>query len=55
MDHCRDEESTKVGWINDLRGLGYQRIVFLRGRNSMDVKGLAILDGPQQSTMASEK
>jgi hypothetical protein len=50
-----DEESIKVGWVNDLKGLGYQRIVFLRGRNSMDVKGLAILDGPQQSTMASEK
>jgi hypothetical protein len=50
-----DEESAKVGWVNDLKGLGYQRVVFLRGSNSMDVKGLAILDSPQQSTMASEK
>ena len=50
-----DEEGAKVGWVNDLKALGYQRVVFLRGRNSMDVKGLAVLDSPQQPTMASEK
>ncbi len=50
-----DEEAIKVSWVNDLKGLGFQRVVFLRGRNGMDVKGLAILDSPQQSTMASEK
>jgi hypothetical protein len=50
-----DEETTKVGWVNDLKGLGYRRVVFLRGRNSMDVKGLTILEDPQLPTMASEK
>jgi hypothetical protein len=41
--------------VNDLTGLGYRRVVFLRGRNSMDVKGLTVLDDPQLPTMASEK
>jgi hypothetical protein len=50
-----DEEGAKVGWANDLKRLGYRRVVFLRGRNSMDVKGLTVLDDPQQPTMASEK
>jgi hypothetical protein len=48
-----DEETIKVGWVNDLKALGYQRVVFLRGRNSMDVKGLAVLNNPEQSTMSA--
>ena len=48
-----DEETIKVGWVNDLKALGYQRVVFLRGRNSMDVKGLAVLDNPELPTMSA--
>lgn len=50
-----DEEGVKVGWVNDLKALGYQQFVFLRGRNSMDVKGLLVLDGPQSAPMSAEK
>jgi hypothetical protein len=40
------EDTTKLAWVNDLKGLGYQRIVFLRGRNGMQVNGLAVLESP---------
>lgn len=48
-----DEETIKQAWVNDLKELGYQRVVFLRGRNSMEVKGLAVLDDPQASAMSA--
>lgn len=40
------EETAKLGWVNDLKGLGYQRIVFLRGARSMQVNGLPVLESP---------
>jgi Abnormal spindle-like microcephaly-assoc'd, ASPM-SPD-2-Hydin len=41
------EETIKLAWINDLKRLGYQRVVFLRGGNKMTVKKLPVLDDPQ--------
>jgi len=49
------EEAAKLGWLNDLTALGYRRIVFLRGRNSMQVNGLPVLETPEGSTIAAEK
>jgi hypothetical protein len=43
---AREEDSTKLAWLSDLKGLGYQRVVFLRGGNNMQVNGLPILDSP---------
>jgi hypothetical protein len=40
------EEPVKLAWANDLRGLGYRRIVFLRGNNRMEVNGLPVLETP---------
>ena len=37
------EESTKLAWTNDLKGLGYQRIVFLKGNGATDPNGLLTL------------
>lgn len=34
----------KVQWTSRLTGLGYQRVVFLHGLNSMQVNGLPVLD-----------
>ena len=48
-----DEEPIKQAWVSDLKGLGYQRVVFLRSRNSTEINGLAILDDPQSSTMSA--
>lgn len=42
----RDEETAKLGWVNDLKGLGYQRIVFLWAGNNMEVNGLPVLESP---------
>jgi hypothetical protein len=50
-----DEETIKAAWRKELRELGYQRVVFLRGRNSMDVNGLLVLDDPEPSTLAAGK
>jgi hypothetical protein len=41
-----DEEIYKLAWLNDLKGLGYQRVVFLRGANNMEVNGLCVLESP---------
>ena len=49
------EDSTKLAWVNDLKGLGYRRIVFLRGGNSMQVNGLPILKSPQVSAVFAGK
>jgi hypothetical protein len=41
------EDSVKLAWMNDLKALGYRRIVFLRGNNGMQANGLATLASPQ--------
>jgi hypothetical protein len=41
--------------MNDLKGLGYHRIVFLRAGNSMQVNGLPILKSPQASAVFAGK
>jgi len=52
---ARAEDTTKAAWVKDLKGLGYQRIVFLRGGSSMKVNGLPILEYPQAPTIATGK
>ena len=49
------EEPVKLGWVNDLKRLGYQHTVFLRGGNKMEVKDLPVLEGPQVTAMPVEK
>ncbi len=49
------ENSVKVAWANDLKGLGYQRIVFLCAGKGMEVKGLPILESPSASAAPSGK
>jgi hypothetical protein len=60
------EEPVKLGWVNDLKGLGYERIVFLRGNDKVQANGLPVLQeirvrdlpaagAPQASTMSVEK
>jgi len=42
--HAESEaELVKHNWTTKLTQLGYQRVVFLHGRNGMQVKGLPIL------------
>ena len=41
------EEPPKLAWLKDLRALGYQRVVFLRGTKKMEVNGLTILESPR--------
>jgi hypothetical protein len=38
-----EEESVRQKWTSLLKEVGYQRIVFLRGHNGMQVNGLAVL------------
>jgi len=45
----RAEDTAKLAWVKDLKGMGYQRIVFLRGSRSMQVNGLSFLECPQAS------
>jgi hypothetical protein len=40
------EEPVRLALANELTGLGYRRIVFLRGGNGMQVNGLPVLEGP---------
>ena len=49
------EEPVKLGWVNDLTGLGYRRVVFLRSRHGMSVKGLRVLEGPRAPTRFAGK
>jgi hypothetical protein len=49
------EEPVKLAWANDLKGLGYQRVVFLRGLNHTNVNGLRILEDPRASSMSAVK
>ena len=48
-----DEEVIKRLWLADLEALGYRHVVFLRGQNSMKVKGLTILDEPEVSAQST--
>jgi 5,10-methylenetetrahydrofolate reductase len=41
------KDAAKLAWVKDLKALGYQRIVFLRGGNRMQANGLPILASPQ--------
>jgi len=52
---ARQEDPIKAAWVNDLKGLGYQRIVFLRAENSMKVNGLPLLEYPQASLISAGK
>jgi hypothetical protein len=49
------EDAVKLAWVKDLTGLGYRRIVFLRGGSSMQVSGLPILDFPDASALSARK
>ena len=49
------EDPVKLAWAKDLRGMGYQRIVFLRGGNHMQVNGLPTLESPQAPAAFAEK
>ncbi len=42
------EEPVKLAWVKELKALGYERVVFLRGTNRMKVKGLKVLPDPQE-------
>src|ERR1035441_7589647 len=46
---AEQEDTTKLAWMNDLKRLGYKRIVFLRGGNRMQVNGLPMLASPEGS------
>lgn len=41
-----EARAVKSKWQNLLTEAGYQRVVFLRGRNGMRVNGLAVLSSP---------
>lgn len=49
------EDSVKLAWVKDLRGMGYQRIVFLRSGNRMQVNGLPTLESPQAPAAFAER
>ena len=50
-----EEDTAKLAWVKDLKGMGYQRIVFLRSGNRMQVNGLSLLECPQApSTLAGK-
>ena len=46
---AQQEDTTKLAWVNDLKRLGYKRIVFLRGGHRMQVNGLPMLACPKGS------
>jgi hypothetical protein len=52
---AQQEDTIKSAWASDLKKLGYQRIVFLRGDNRMQVNGLRMLPCPQGSAALAEK
>jgi hypothetical protein len=49
------EGPVKLAWVNDLKGLGYQRVVFLLGGNRMQVNGLPVLETPAASAIVAGK
>jgi len=49
------EELVKQNWDRELKALGYQRIVFLRGGNkTMQINGLTVLESPGTLTLSAE-
>ena len=52
---AESEEHVKLAWVNDLTGLGYQRVVFLRGDGGMQANGLPMLEGPHASATFAGK
>jgi HYDIN/CFA65/VesB-like, Ig-like domain len=42
------EDPIKLAWVKELKALGYERVVFLRGLNKLRVKGLKVLPDPQE-------
>jgi hypothetical protein len=52
---AESEEPVKLTWVSDLTGLGYRRIVFLRGANGLQVNGLPMLEGTHASATFAGK
>jgi hypothetical protein len=44
---AESQEPVKLVWVNGLTGLGYWRIVFLRGGGGLQVNGLQLLEAPR--------
>ncbi len=42
-------DSVKTKWVELLKGLGYHRVVFLRGAEGAQINGLSILEDPPAS------
>ena len=53
--NAASEEPIKLAWVNDLTGLGYRRIVFLRAGNGLQVNNLAVLESPRASATFAGK
>ena len=50
------EEPVKQNWERDLKALGYQRVIFLRGSNkTRQVNGLTLLEGQPAPAWSAEK
>jgi 5,10-methylenetetrahydrofolate reductase len=49
------EDAAKLAWVRDLKTLGYERIVFLRGGSRMQINGLSVLECPPASTALAGK
>ena len=54
--NAANEDATKAAWVTDLKRLvTSQRIVFLRGDDSMRVNGLPILEGASALTLSARQ
>jgi hypothetical protein len=53
--NSESEEPVKLAWVSDLAGLGYRRIVFLRGGNNLQVNGLSVLESPRAPAVLAGK
>jgi hypothetical protein len=48
-------DDVKLKWIDLLKGIGYRRVVFLRGAGGMKINGLSVLDDPAPVSLAPKK
>jgi hypothetical protein len=48
-------DDVKLKWAGLLNGLGYRRVVFLRGAGDMRINGLSILDDPNPTSAPAKK
>ena len=48
-------DDVKLKWIDLLKGMGYRRVVFLRGEEGMRINGLGVLEDPAPAPPASRK